>query len=275
MLRVAVMAIGTLLLLCPVRTRADEAPSAGDAAVRGVLDGLARQSRWRTAARWHIPAGRLPVETWAHEESQLEEGSLVTEVTRIAARLAPDSCEGLTEERAATTSDWIWFHSFGVDSFSVAFDFQRRCVTFLRFGVPLATRAMGEHGPRLFALLRPPTESERKRMRPPKGVVLPLPDEESPELGEHVLVDVPPEAASRVPPAYPETARQKGIEGVVLVRALVGRDGSVRRTVVTEHVAGLDEAAEAAVRQWRFKPARFQGRAVATWVAVPVSFKLK
>jgi protein TonB len=38
--------------------------------------------------------------------------------------------------------------------------------------------------------------------------------------------------------------------------------------------ARLDEAAEAAVRQWRFVPAKQGEAAVAAWVLVPLVFKL-
>lgn len=37
----------------------------------------------------------------------------------------------------------------------------------------------------------------------------------------------------------------------------------------------LDEAAIAAVRQWVFRPARSNGKPIATWVAVPVRFAFK
>src|SRR5207249_4132617 len=48
-----------------------------------------------------------------------------------------------------------------------------------------------------------------------------------PKYGDYVYVEELPEAITRVPPAYPEAARKAGVQGVVMVQALIGRDGSV------------------------------------------------
>jgi protein TonB len=64
------------------------------------------------------------------------------------------------------------------------------------------------------------------------------------------------------------------VDGTVLVQALVGKDGKVKDTRVVKSIAMLDGAAEAAVRQWVFKPALSNNKPVAVWVAVPVKFTL-
>jgi protein TonB len=101
---------------------------------------------------------------------------------------------------------------------------------------------------------------------------MPSPPPRDPSFGEYVPVDELPEAIQKIPPVYPEAARQSGLEGTVMLQALVGRDGLVREVRVTQSVAGLDEAAIEAVRQWWFKPARSKGEPVAVWVAVPIRF---
>ena len=63
--------------------------------------------------------------------------------------------------------------------------------------------------------------------------------------------------------------------GSLLVQVLLGRDGNVRETKIVKSIPELDAAAEAAVRQWKFKPAISKGRPVPIWVAVPVKFSLK
>jgi len=61
----------------------------------------------------------------------------------------------------------------------------------------------------------------------------------------------------RVAPQYPAEALKARVQGVVIVRALVEKDGHVSRTRVEKPLPfGLAPAAEAAVRQWRFKPCR-------------------
>ena len=95
-----------------------------------------------------------------------------------------------------------------------------------------------------------------------------------PKFGDYVYVEELPEAIIRVSPSYPEPARQKGVQGTVMVQALVARDGAVADTRVVKSIPLLDDAAMAAVRQWRFKPAMAHDGPVAVWVAVPVKFSL-
>jgi protein TonB len=108
---------------------------------------------------------------------------------------------------------------------------------------------------------------------PPKVVVAP-PDQDVPKFGEYVYVEELPEALVKVPPAYPDAAREAHVEGTVMIQALIGRDGMVKDTKVVKSVPGLDDAAASAVRQWQFKPAMAKGAPVATWVAIPVKFSI-
>jgi protein TonB len=87
----------------------------------------------------------------------------------------------------------------------------------------------------------------------------------------------PPTLAHRVPPEYPRRARARGIEGLVLLAVVVGRDGMVEGSPsVRASVPMLDEAAVAAVRRWRFRPARDAGGApVRVIMEVPVRFVLR
>lgn len=83
-----------------------------------------------------------------------------------------------------------------------------------------------------------------------------------------------PEAILKVPPSYPDSARQAGIEGTVRLQALVCYTGLIARTRIVASIPALDAAAEEAVRQWVFKPATADGRSIAVWVAIPVKFTL-
>jgi TonB family protein len=58
----------------------------------------------------------------------------------------------------------------------------------------------------------------------------------------------------RVDAVYPEQARRDGIEGVVTVQVVIEKDGSVSDATVIRSRGPLDEAAIAALRQWRFEP---------------------
>jgi len=76
------------------------------------------------------------------------------------------------------------------------------------------------------------------------------------------------------PPVYPEAARDQGIQGTVVVRAHVRADGTVGETQVLHSVPGLDEAAVAAVKTWRFISVATRGRPRDAWVLLPVRFAL-
>lgn len=107
-----------------------------------------------------------------------------------------------------------------------------------------------------------------------KIVVAPPAEEELPKFGEYVYVEELPEAITKVTPAYPDIAREAGVDGTVMVQALVGKDGHVKDTRVVKSIKMLDTSAEAAVKQWVFKPALSNNKPVAVWVAVPVKFSL-
>ncbi|HSQ59535.1 MAG TPA: energy transducer TonB [Acidobacteriota bacterium] len=84
----------------------------------------------------------------------------------------------------------------------------------------------------------------------------------------------PPEARHAPEPEYPPLARGAGIEGRVVIEALVTRDGKVRKVRTREGDPILAEAASKAIRTWKFRPAFWNGKPVAAWVAVPVVFRL-
>jgi protein TonB len=87
----------------------------------------------------------------------------------------------------------------------------------------------------------------------------------------------PPSLISRVTPQYPRAARQRGIEGLVLLEAILDTNGRIEEDIkVLQSVPDLDGAAVAALRRWRFKPARDeQGRSVPVILEVPIRFVLR
>ena len=79
------------------------------------------------------------------------------------------------------------------------------------------------------------------------------------------------------PPTYPQRAVRFGQEGTAMVRAQLSERGDVIDVEIRESSghALLDKAALKAVRQWLFKPATRDGRAVLATVDLPVHFKLQ
>jgi TonB family protein len=94
--------------------------------------------------------------------------------------------------------------------------------------------------------------------------------------GAYPLGAAHPSISKIVKPPYPKAAMETGAEGEVLLDAVVGADGSVTDVRVVKAInTDLVDAAVAAVRQWKFKPASIQGRKVAAVVAPRVTFYLK
>lgn len=98
--------------------------------------------------------------------------------------------------------------------------------------------------------------------------------ETSPSPDDFVAVEVEPVRIRIDRPVYPEMARSAGVEGTVIVNALLGKDGRVKQTIVVEGPQMLREAAQVTARSAHFKPALLQNKPVEVWVMIPVSFKL-
>jgi TonB family protein len=84
-----------------------------------------------------------------------------------------------------------------------------------------------------------------------------------------------PKVLTRVEPSYPEELRQGKKAGIVVIQAIVNTDGSVGPAAVVRHSdPGFDEAALAAVRQWRYEPATLHGKPVRVYLPIFVNFRL-
>ena len=90
------------------------------------------------------------------------------------------------------------------------------------------------------------------------------------------MVDERPVFLSGPPLEYPNLLRQAGIQGRVLVRAIIdttGRAEPASVQVVESPHPGFDQAARNAVLQARFRGGRFRGRAVRVLITFPVNFR--
>lgn len=80
---------------------------------------------------------------------------------------------------------------------------------------------------------------------------------------------------SRVDPVYPKDARDAHIGGVVVMNALIGKDGRVQNLAVVSGPQALQAAAIDAVRQWVYRPYVFNGQAVDVMTTITVNFNLR
>lgn len=77
----------------------------------------------------------------------------------------------------------------------------------------------------------------------------------------------------RVPPIYPPGALASHISGIVVIQAMIGKDGSLQNPrVVSSPDESLSQAALDAVRQWRYQPYMLNDQPVSVMTTINVSF---
>ncbi len=75
-------------------------------------------------------------------------------------------------------------------------------------------------------------------------------------------------------PIYPDAAREARISGVVILEAVIGKDGAVQNVrVITGHPL-LAPAAVDAVSQWRYEPTLLNDQLVEVVTTITVTFSL-
>lgn len=98
-----------------------------------------------------------------------------------------------------------------------------------------------------------------------------------PEGPIHVGGDVTkPEKVSAPQPQYTEIARKARIQGVVIVQAIIDKQGAVTNVKVLKGLPmGLSEQAVEAIKKWKFKPATLNGKPVDVYYNLTVNFRLQ
>ena len=112
----------------------------------------------------------------------------------------------------------------------------------------------------------PPTPSESALPASQPG---PAGREDEKPVSEEPLA--PAVLITRVDPEYPEPARKAGVEGTVVLDATISETGQVTQIAVERGLPlGVTEVAIAAVRRWKYEPARGRNGPVASHKAVRI-----
>jgi periplasmic protein TonB len=77
-----------------------------------------------------------------------------------------------------------------------------------------------------------------------------------------------------VTPDYPAEAEDRGVQGTVAFRVIIGKDGSVKGLKKISGRKVLAEAAETAIRQWIYEPTLFRGKPIEAEATIVAKFAL-
>jgi periplasmic protein TonB len=115
-----------------------------------------------------------------------------------------------------------------------------------------------------------------------QSVTTTRPVETAPTAPVHVPVDVAPKINPRRPPGttdefYPPSAKRRGEEGTIVVQLHVLESGKVDQVEVktSSGFPSLDEGAVGYVKTWQLLPGTRDGKPIATWWSIKVTFKIK
>jgi protein TonB len=83
-----------------------------------------------------------------------------------------------------------------------------------------------------------------------------------------------PQKIRHVAPVYPQIAMSAGVQGIVILEAIISETGTIENLRVLRSHALLESAAVEAVKQWRYTPTRLNGVPVPIIMTVTVNFTL-
>jgi len=109
------------------------------------------------------------------------------------------------------------------------------------------------------------------------GFVKSVEEEIAPPIDSFRIFDSDPEAIFLAEPDYPEMARKAGFEGMLVIRVLIDREGSVREAVIMKSTGtnvGFEQAAIDAAMKSKFTPAQQNNHPVMCWSSYTVVFRL-
>ena len=85
-----------------------------------------------------------------------------------------------------------------------------------------------------------------------------------------------PQLISEFRSPYPKEAKEKGIEGNVMLEILIDDTGSVRSAqIISGPGFGLNEAAYESIKKFKFRPAKIENNFVAVKIRYSIKFVLE
>src|SRR5215469_10701743 len=125
----------------------------------------------------------------------------------------------------------------------------------------------------LFGLATSASAASRRPATPTRAILAPQTQESS---GPVKLSpdDAAANLISRPAPVYPPEAREKGIQGAVVLHAIIAKDGTLKQLAVISGPKELQASAIDAVKQWRYVPYLVDGDVVEVETDITVNYTL-
>jgi|WetSurMetagenome_2_1015567.scaffolds.fasta_scaffold18184_3 periplasmic protein TonB len=104
-------------------------------------------------------------------------------------------------------------------------------------------------------------------------VIPPDPNDPSPDIFQPIEKE--PIPVFTIAPQYPDVPLRAGLEGNVVLKVLLTKEGKVKKAILVQSDDNLfvQPAIDAALK-WAFTPAVMNGKPVAVWVSIPFRFRL-
>jgi protein TonB len=101
---------------------------------------------------------------------------------------------------------------------------------------------------------------------------IPKPEVKPVRLPENAIPPKP--LADNSPPAYPSSARQKGLTGTVMLKVVIDTSGNVIKVEVLRGEEPFASAALNAVKKWKYSPAYYDNKPITVYRIIKIPFKL-
>lgn len=212
---------------------------------------------------------RLGLQPYAFKSS----ASSTTASRRHGARPVSSAAAGTIMPNAAPTPKDVPTAGAGVTATSVAPTSAQSAGTgHVQSAPPAGSLLVFENGREVFRM--PPSQGQFEKSSRPQTAV-----ERASSVAAEKVVALPPDVAEnsllhRVEPDYPDEARDRQLQGAVVLDIHIRQDGTVQETKLVSGEPLLADAAMAAVKQWRFQPRIVDGAPVEMQTRVTLNFRL-
>jgi TonB family protein len=106
------------------------------------------------------------------------------------------------------------------------------------------------------------------------GVWAPTPESRDTKVGLVSVNPSPEVPEKKVLPEYPAMALEKNIQGRVVLRAIIGKDGALQNVALAQEPSLLSEAVLEAVKKWRYQPRYRDGVPVEVDTQITIDFEI-